>query len=299
MDRVLPYQWTLSSLHVQARRQDDFADKLQSQKEQGRARSDHFATTRDSAASVYSSTVAAKGFRSSVVGKPEVGELDQLRVPGASISANLKADDVAFDGDLDLTVDPATVCEDASMQATGLLSGMLTWSRVYPEHLIASGYLSEIDTVRPDREVWRSGLDSPGPGVDVHESGMNIPASPTGTDLQPAETPQVSRFDSSAQSIANAIASKAPGSGPEVTSSRELSAAVLADHFWAERLVRLTPDSNGRNTLWLRDYRLDEGDIERAAMELRQRHEREGGLVDRIVINGREIWRAPDFEGGH
>lgn len=299
MDRVRPYQWTLSSVHVQPKRQEDFAEKLQSQKEQVRPRSDQFATTRDSTASVYSSTVAAKVFESSVIGRSEVDELEQLGVPGASIPANLKRDGAGFDGDLDLAADAATVCEDTSMRATGLLSGMLTWSRVYPEHLIASGYLSEIDTAGSERNVWRSGWDAPGPGVDVHGSGVNIPASPPDVDLHPAETLPVSGFDSSARSIASAIASKAPGPGPEAMSSRELDATVPADHFWAERLVRLTPDSKGRNTLWLRDYRLDEGDLVRAAKELKQRHERESGPVGRIVINGREIWRAPDSEGGY
>jgi len=296
LDRVRPHQWTLSSVHVQPKRQEDFAEKLQSQKEQGRPRSDRFATTRDSTASVYSSTVAAKGFGSSFIGRSEVDELEQLRVPGASIPANLKEDGAGFDGDLDLAADAATICEDTSMRATGLLSGILTWSRVYPEHLIASGYLSEIDIAGFERNTG-SNPNPTRPGVDIWAPGAGVLASLPDMDSCTAETLLALKFEGPALPVVNAVAGATPGLGPETVSSQECDVTALADRFWAERMVRLTPGSNGRNTLWVRDYRLEEGDLDRVATELRQHHEREGELVGRIVINGYEVWRAPDSEG--
>jgi len=112
-----------------------------------------------------------------------------------------------------------------------------------------------------------------------------------------AETLLALKFEGPAPPVVNAVAGATPGLGPETVSSQECDVTALADRFWAERMVRLTPGSNGRNTLWVRDYRLEEGDLDRVATELRQHHEREGELVGRIVINGYEVWRAPDSEG--
>ena len=294
MTRILPHQSRPLLPQVQPKRQEDFAEKLQSHERQGQPKSEHFATMKDSSASGSSSTVATTGSGSPALANP--GKPGDPRMTEVSIPSNSDMGDTGCDGDLDRAADAGEICDDASMPATGLLSGILTWSRVYPEHLIASGYLSEIDVAGFERNTG-SNPNPTRPGVDICAPSAGVLASLPDMDSCTAETLLALKFEGPAPPVVNAVAGATPGLGPETVSSQECDVTALADRFWAERMVRLTPGSNGRNTLWVRDYRLEEGDIDRVATELRQHHEREGGLVGRIVINGYEVWRAPDSEG--
>ncbi|QDH70142.1 hypothetical protein [Marilutibacter alkalisoli] len=62
---------------------------------------------------------------------------------------------------------------------------------------------------------------------------------------------------------------------------------------WLERLVRWLERPEGDAAIWVRDYRLDDATARRV-VELIRTGAREQGLeVGRIVINARELWRAP------
>lgn len=291
MTRILPHQSRPLLPQVQPKRQEDFAEKLQSHERQGQPKSEHFATMKDSSASGSSSTMATTGFGSSAFRNPS--EPREPRMSSATIPSNLGVGDRGCDGNPDRA---AEICDDASMPAAGLLSGIVTWSRVYPEHLIASGYLSEIDVAGFERNAG-SNPNASRPDVGTCAPGAGVLASLPDMDSRAAETLLALKFEGPALPVVNAVADATLGLGPETVSSPERDVTALADRFWAERMVRLTPGSNGRSTLWVRDYRLEEGDIDRVATELRQHHEREGGLVGRIVINGCEVWRAPGSEG--
>lgn len=292
MTRIFPHQSRPLLPQVQPKRQEDFAEKLQSHERQGQPK--HFATMKDSPASGSSPTVVTTGSGSPAIANP--GKPGNPRMTEVSIPSKLDVGDTGYEGDFGRAADAGEICDDASMPATGLLSGILTWSRVYPEHLIASGYLSEIDVTGFERNTG-SNPNPTSPGVDTCAPGAGVLASSPDMDSRTAETLLALKFEGPALPVVNAVADATLGLGPETVSSQERDVTALADRFWAERMVRLTPGSNGKSTLWVRDYRLEEGDIGPVARELRQHHEREGGLVGRIVINGCEVWRAPGSEG--
>ncbi|WP_312368416.1 hypothetical protein [Stenotrophomonas sp.] len=65
---------------------------------------------------------------------------------------------------------------------------------------------------------------------------------------------------------------------------------------WAERIQRRTEDEHGRVTVWLRDFRLDETDLDKAVNDIIAFYGAEQP-VWRIVHNGSEIWRRPNNQG--
>lgn len=65
---------------------------------------------------------------------------------------------------------------------------------------------------------------------------------------------------------------------------------------WAERIQRRTEDAHGRVTVWLRDFRLDEADLDKAVNDIIVFYGAEQP-VWRIVHNGSEIWRRPNNQG--
>lgn len=65
---------------------------------------------------------------------------------------------------------------------------------------------------------------------------------------------------------------------------------------WAERIQRRTEDAHGRATIWLRDFRLDEAELDKAVNDIIAFYGSEQP-VWRIVHNGSEIWRRPNNQG--
>lgn len=291
MDKVLPSQtnWPHPAPHAQSRQQEDFAKKLpaKSQKESGRPIVDRFTTTGDSAAPA----PRGKGIALLPGAESGAGEGDRPGVLGDIAPSILESDNPDACGNFGPAAEAGVILESASAPSIGLLSGTLTWSRVYPEHLIASGYLSMVDTAANGGGVLPERLVCVGPDADIR--GSDKSATPT-ADLNPdAGSAATSLFGGLHQSIADGMAAEGLGTDSEVASStRKLDAAMFADRFWAERLVRLTHDGDGQSTIWLRDYRLKANDFESVAAKLRWHGRQEGAPISRVVINGREVWRA-------
>lgn len=303
MNKVLSNQtnWSPPTSHAQLKRHEDFTEKLHTkpQKEPGPARPDLFVAMKGSVALVSSATtVPTKDAELLPSAKFAVSELGQSTVPTAAGPSMLESDSADVDGDFWPMLKATLIRECVATPAVGVLSGMLTWSRVYPEHLIASGYLSVVDMATSDGNVPSEQAAWVASGVDVHESTPNAATLVFDLGLDVGKAVAASWFDASSQPIAYTGGTTAPGLDSEVVSaSRELDASVLADHFWAERLMRLTHGSDGRSTVWLRDYGLKENDLESVTAKLRQRGQKEGVLIDRVVINGHEIWCAAASEG--
>lgn len=296
MNKVLSNQtsWSLPTSPAQPRRQENFAEKLdtKSRKEPSPPRTGHFAATGDSTVSKSSgTTVPPKSLGSPSMANSGRGEWE------TSVAAPSESYGGTVDGDLGPTLDAIPVRESAFISSIGLLPGMLMWSRVYPEHLVASGYLSVVDTAAQDGNVPSAQGTQVVSDADIHESATNAKAVMCNLGLD-AERAVPASSDTSSPSTLNGWGTKVSGLDPEVVSSpHALDTAMLADHFWAERLVRLTHDRDGRSTVWLRDYGLTEANIESVAAKLRQRGQQEGVPISRVVINGREVWRAAASKG--
>jgi len=62
---------------------------------------------------------------------------------------------------------------------------------------------------------------------------------------------------------------------------------------WLLRLFRWLEQKGHDPSIWLRDYRLDQTDAHQLAEALRTHASEQGIHLERIVVNGRELWRAP------
>lgn len=168
------------------------------------------------------------------------------------------------------------------------------WSRVYPEHWLANGYLSIVDVSicgMPDPERPLSlFLEGAEPNAVVEQIAPAIAGN------SQSDESQVSVSVSATAHLIERAAEPDTDESIE-TLSHSLASAMAADHTWAERLMRVSRDSAGIRTLWLRDYALESGSISTLVERLRQLASREGVAIDRIVINGREAWR-PDVSQG-
>ena len=83
------------------------------------------------------------------------------------------------------------------------------------------------------------------------------------------------------------------GGDTETSSSRAWLAA--AAESWLERLLRWTHRHGHDPVAWVRDYRLDENGARDLTRSLQSRARAEGFALARIVVNGRELWRAPSY----
>jgi hypothetical protein len=61
---------------------------------------------------------------------------------------------------------------------------------------------------------------------------------------------------------------------------------------WVARLLRWVDDHGGEATLWVRDFRLDDGDKRALVATLREAAVQSGFRLHRIVINGRAHWHV-------
>lgn len=297
MNKVLPNQtnWSNPTSHVQPRRREDFAEKLhaKSQEDSRRPETDHPATTRDST----TSATLAKGLGSRSLAESGVGEWEKSVTSDAGASSMLESGNAGTEGGSESALE-VLGCEGAFTPPIGLLSGMMTWSRVFPEHLIASGYLSVVDMAARNGNVPSEQAAPAAWCTDTHESDVNAATRLLDLSADARKALATSSFDASRQPIANTGAIAASAIESEVVSLSRVSDAVMpADHFWAERLMRLTQDGDGGSTIWLRDYGLKEDELEHIAAKLRQRGQQGGVLISRVVINGCEIWRAVASEG--
>lgn len=63
---------------------------------------------------------------------------------------------------------------------------------------------------------------------------------------------------------------------------------------WPLRLLRWLTDGNGEVTAWLRDYSLGDDNADSVVRLLHTMSNEQGVRLNRIVLNGRELWRAAE-----
>jgi hypothetical protein len=72
-----------------------------------------------------------------------------------------------------------------------------------------------------------------------------------------------------------------------------LSNAASTVAPWAKQLIRWLEQQGHAPALWIRDYALDASAAQQMADSLRTLSQQQGIRLERIVVNAREIWRAP------
>ncbi len=81
------------------------------------------------------------------------------------------------------------------------------------------------------------------------------------------------------------------GGSTEAARMPSLALAGLPDP-WADRLVRWIESASHGKTAWVRDFHLDEAAASRLVRDLIEYGKNHAVALDRIVINGKECWRA-------
>jgi hypothetical protein len=93
--------------------------------------------------------------------------------------------------------------------------------------------------------------------------------------------------------LADPLQSSAASSGESTASaSAPRNASDGAAAPWASRVLRWIESEGGDATLWIRDYRLDPDAAQRLSRLMHTLAEEHGTQLQRIVVNGREHWRA-------
>lgn len=182
--------------------------------------------------------------------------------------------------------------------SVGLAEGEVAWERIYAEHLVANGYLSVVDRVTskeesPERQTtiggWNELLVASAQSLSAPEARAGLADTQTAIDEgNPVEGPILQAAEAVGMHIATGSGSEIPLQGP----------STAMDASWAQRLIRVTQGPDGVKTAWLRDFGLDAESFGSVAEWLRRNALSAGIRVDRVVINGREIWRAAIPERG-
>lgn len=79
--------------------------------------------------------------------------------------------------------------------------------------------------------------------------------------------------------------------------SRTVGLSIVGDLAWALRRVRLANQSDGVTTAWLRDFTLKPTEVGRAIESVMHQARYDGLQLERIVVNGREVWRSNTCKG--
>jgi hypothetical protein len=158
-------------------------------------------------------------------------------------------------------------------------------ARIYPQSLRVIGYLSMLGAgdARAVAQGTAAATSWPPPAQASSASDLCAP-SPV---LPEAAFRDVAETGAGAQA---AIAAPAP-----VPEHGDIAIEAVAGGDtpgpaaeWARRLVRF---EGGTATLWIRDFRLDPAQRQALAAQLREHARGMGRTVDRVMVNGEEIWR--------
>lgn len=111
----------------------------------------------------------------------------------------------------------------------------------------------------------------------------------------PVASPRTSTLMPLPGALIASSASLAPGapvaSGSAVEPGSTTSTAIAEP--WLARLLRLLDQQGHDPVLWIRDYRLDDAASQSVVAEVRSMVERQGWKLERIMVNGREMWHSP------
>ncbi len=176
-----------------------------------------------------------------------------------------------------------------------IASDALAASHVYLEHVFANGYLSNV----APSIVSQLGVGPQGRNRDHMLPRSSTPAigvgAAEGRAMAAGEAARASQVGRAMQAAAVSLSDAEQVESPERYPSSATAAVAdsgLPTAVWAERLLRATREPGERVTLWIRDFRLPEGDLSTLTQALRSLARLQGWNLGRVVINGLERWSA-------
>lgn len=165
--------------------------------------------------------------------------------------------------------------------------------RLFEQHAIANPFLSVIS---PGQDSLAMEATNP------FQAGgrVPLPAQPYEPDYVSSskEPPLQTTFGREVAEAATASCASSDTDLPTHDWSAPLIGSVAAEsQLWLQRLAKVTTSSEGKVTLWIRDYRAPVASSPEAIEAFRAYAREQGRDVHRIVMNGVEIWRHNAVQG--
>ncbi len=190
--------------------------------------------------------------------------------------------------DRQATLLPTQALLDIAVQPVGVTQALRD-ARVYGMHALAGAYLSELaaaDTEAPPEQPTAS-------VAPAAEQVTAVQQSPASTVL--AAMPAVSEVAPATASAATLPLFRISALQPESASlPTDPVTATLAgtQSRWPDSLLRLVRQRDGGTVAWIRDYRVQPGEVPALVAQLRDCARADGVALHRIMLNGREAWSS-------
>jgi hypothetical protein len=193
----------------------------------------------------------------------------QMRMSSLSNDARIQAD---------LTVAPVGLTET------------LVGARIYGLHMQAGGYLSELAL---SDDLATKAADDGVPSSAMADKATDAPVSPVSVQAgASAAAVNISTpVQAAARDVQSAMESPSNDLSPATVVS-EVSATSGSTAYWAERSLRFTQQPGGGKVAWLRDYRMSDREAVHLVDTLRSEASERGVALQRIMLNGREVWSS-------
>jgi len=211
--------------------------------------------------------------------------------PGTSATAQATVTDAtAASAQHDIAATSAQVI--APVTPIGVTEAFLG-ARVFGLHLSAQGYLSELKLLD-----WRG--EAKGETADataLERDAATIVAAPVDEPVVPSMPSVASNQEAGAAvalplSIAEVFAGRIEPVHNVDTAAPAIATAGAEAVQWSERALRFSRDGGKGVTAWLRDYRLNENELGPVLGSLTAHAREQGMTLQRVVLNGREVWTS-------
>lgn len=159
-----------------------------------------------------------------------------------------------------------------------------------PWRLMASGHLAHADAMAgmPGQLPATSGVAAV-PGVPMRGTDSPYRLS---APVYPAQLPV---YDSNGILVGAVQSQTSNRARNDLAPLHAMSSHAPAAAEWLARWMKWI-ERDGRDTVvWLRDFSIDEDQAPRVADDLRRFAQSQGVSLERIVVNGRELWRNPQL----
>lgn len=165
--------------------------------------------------------------------------------------------------------------------------------RLYEQHAFANPFLSIISPGKDS--VAAEALERSEANGSIPVPGRpSEPARPSRTDTSPLDTaigPQ------SVETVATPYVSEGDDLPEHDWRAPLLGSVAAGSQLWLQRLAKVTTSSDGKATLWIRDYRAPVATLSEVIESFRSYAREQGRDIHRIVMNGVEIWRYNAKQG--
>ncbi len=159
-----------------------------------------------------------------------------------------------------------------------------------PWRLMASGHLAHANAISGmPGQASAVGGAHPGTGMQAATAG----ASPGLSFMSPASSSPV--FEGQGVPVAALHSQASSRTRDDVAALKTMSSHAPAAAEWLARWMKWIERDGRDAVVWLRDFSIDEDQAARVVEGLRSFAQAQGVGLERIVMNGRELWRNPQL----